>query len=497
MGPAASAYAALRSSARLIARATAAKEPRLVHRAIRGTQAAARAVTKEDVARFFGECVGTEDGLGAMEHLRAAAEHAPGVPDPVPPKDDDAMETDEKKPAEAEKKAEDKPIETSACLPELTVFCYVVACTILCDAKKYDAALPIVEAASNLAQSFNRRTLDLLGARLFKLWGLAAEKSGGSASLAALRPKMLAHHRTCTVRHDIPGQEVLLNMLLRSYLAERLYAQAERLRSRAPLPEDAIGARSNAQQARYLHYLGRIRAVHLEYTEAKECLTQALRKAPARAAPGFRMLTTKWLVVVRLLLGETPERRELAGVAALQPYFALVAAAREGSLAAFGRVVELHGKTYARDGLAHLVQRLRRNVIRAGVRRVATAYSRISLVDVAAKIGLGDAAPAEVASVVAKVLRDGGEGLEGACLDAASNCLVSRGAPPVYATRAPAAAFDERSLYLMEVHNAALRAMRYPPKRGDAAEGEEARRERLAAERELADALAEDDEEEW
>ena len=164
------------------------------------------------------------------------------------------------------------------------------------------------ETAVQMAATYNRRTLDLLGARLFRLWGLAAEKSGGTKGLAALRPQMLAYHRTSCVRHDIPGQEVLLNLLLRSYLSERLYAQAERLRSRAPLPEGALGARSNAQQARYLHYLGRIRAVHLEYTEAKECLSQALRKAPARAAAGFRMLTTKWLVVVRMLLGETPER---------------------------------------------------------------------------------------------------------------------------------------------------------------------------------------------
>jgi hypothetical protein len=38
------------------------------------------------------------------------------------------------------------------------------------------------------------------------------------------------------------------------------------------------GARSNTQYSRYLFYLGRIRAVQLEYSEAKECLQQAARK---------------------------------------------------------------------------------------------------------------------------------------------------------------------------------------------------------------------------
>ena len=50
-----------------------------------------------------------------------------------------------------------------------------------------------------------------------------------------------------------------------------------------------------------------MQAVQLEYTDAKECLAQALRKAP-RVAKGFRLEATKWLALVRLLLGEVPER---------------------------------------------------------------------------------------------------------------------------------------------------------------------------------------------
>ena len=150
------------------------------------------------------------------------------------------------------------PLYSTPSLPPVTVFQQSV------QFYRFVEALPLLESSATLSSSFNRRTLDLLGARLFALWGLAAERHGGTAGLAALRPSLLAFHRTSCVRHDVPGQEVLLNLLLRSYLSERLYAQAERLRSRAPLPEGTLGARSNAQQARYLHYLGRIRAVHLE-----------------------------------------------------------------------------------------------------------------------------------------------------------------------------------------------------------------------------------------
>ena len=52
-------------------------------------------------------------------------------------------------------------------------------------------------------------------------------------------------------------------------------AQAEKLRSKAQRPEQA---RSSQQYSRYLYYLGRIRAIQLEYTDAKDCLQQAARK---------------------------------------------------------------------------------------------------------------------------------------------------------------------------------------------------------------------------
>ena len=52
--------------------------------------------------------------------------------------------------------------------------------------------------------------------------------------------------------------------------------QAEKLRSKAQRPETT---RSTPQLCRYLLYLGRIRAIQLEYTDAKDCLQQAARKA--------------------------------------------------------------------------------------------------------------------------------------------------------------------------------------------------------------------------
>jgi 26S proteasome regulatory subunit N3 len=71
--------------------------------------------------------------------------------------------------------------------------------------------------------------------------------------------------------------------------------------------------------------LGKIRTIQLEYTDAKESLLQAARKAPT-AARGFRIQCNKWAIIVRLLLGEIPERTvfmQKGMKAALTPYFEL------------------------------------------------------------------------------------------------------------------------------------------------------------------------------
>ena len=99
-------------------------------------------------------------------------------------------------------------------------------------------------------------------------------------------------------------------------------------------------------------------------------------------AKGFILIATKWLIVVRLLLGEVPERAEFQQpgmTAALQPYLALSAAVRGGDVGAFESVAEAHAAAFKADRVNLLVGRLRFNVIRSGLLRISVSYSRISL----------------------------------------------------------------------------------------------------------------------
>ena len=134
----------------------------------------------------------------------------------------------------------------------------------------------------------------------------------------------LAAQRTAALRHDDETEASLINRILRSYLQYSLYDQADKLVSKTSFP----AAAGNPQHARYHYYLGRIKAVQLNYTAAHTNLQQAIRRAPpAKTAPGFYQAVHKLSIVVELLMGDIPERsvfRHPVLEKALAGYFEIV-----------------------------------------------------------------------------------------------------------------------------------------------------------------------------
>ncbi|ERN16981.1 hypothetical protein AMTRI_Chr02g222410 [Amborella trichopoda] len=372
-------------------------------------------------------------------------------------------------------------------LPELEIYCYLLVLIFLIDQKRYNEAKSCSSAAITRVKQLNRRTIDVLAARLYFYYSYSYELTD---SLGEIRGTLLALHRTATMRHDELGQETLLNLLLRNYLHYNLYDQAEKLRSKAPRFE----AHSNQQFCRYLYYLGRIRTIQLEYTDAKESLLQAARKAPV-AARGFRIQCNKWAAIVRLLLGEIPERTvfmQNGMKKALRPYFELTNAVRIGDLELFRSVADKYSATFSKDRTHNLIVRLRHNVIRTGLRNISISYSRISLADVASKLRLDSVADAE--SIVAKAIRDGAID---ATIDHAKGWVLSKETGDIYSTNEPQAAFNSRIAFCLNMHNEAVRALRFPPNSHKEKESAEKRRERQQQEQELAKHIAEEDDDEF
>eukprot|EP00752_Nemacystus_decipiens_P002345 g2216.t1 len=342
----------------------------------------------------------------------------------------------------------------AAALPEVEVYLSTLALTTLLRHKANADAVAIAPTLLERAVSFNRRTLDSLSAKVVFYYSLAFEASG---RLPEARPRLLALHRTCCLRHDEIGQATTLNLLLRNLLSQNLLDQAYKLASKTNFPESC----SNNQFCRYLYYMGRIHALQLDYTDAYTKLMQSSRKVPQNTAMGFQRAAQKLVIIVQLLLGEVPERsvfNQKGFVVSLRPYLALTQAVRQGDLVEFNRIVKEHEAIFRADKTYTLIQRLAHNVIKTGLRKINSSYSRISLQDLCEKVKLETVQSAEF--VCSKAVRDG---VIDAVIDHENGWIQSQDVVDVYATDEPQQAFHKRITFCLDVHNEAVRAMRYPP----------------------------------
>jgi 26S proteasome regulatory subunit N3 len=487
----------LKEIAALIDTGSYTKEVRRIARAVRLTVGLRRKLTGSVISSFLDFALVP----GSEAHTRLSSF--------VPKSDEHDMEVDT---ASSNSQAPPKHLPA-----ELEIYCYFIVLLFLIDQKKYNEAKVCSTASIARLKSVNRRTVDVIASKLYFYYSLSYELTN---DLAEIRSTLLALHHSATLRHDELGQETLLNLLLRNYLHYNLYDQAEKLRSKAPRFE----AHSNQQFCRYLFYLGKIRTIQLEYTDAKESLLQAARKAPV-ASLGFRIQCNKWAIIVRLLLGEIPERSiftQKGMEKTLRPYFELTnvssifftfltyalikvfllillfkfcKAVRIGDLELFGKIQEKFAKTFAEDRTHNLIVRLRHNVIRTGLRNISISYSRISLQDVAQKLRLNSANPvADAESIVAKAIRDGAID---ATIDHKNGCMVSKETGDIYSTNEPQTAFNSRIAFCLNMHNEAVRALRFPPNTHREKESEEKRREMKQQEEELAKYMAEEDDDDF
>jgi 26S proteasome regulatory subunit N3 len=160
-------------------------------------------------------------------------------------------------------------------------------------------------------------------------------------------------------------------------------------------------------------------------------------------------------------MGEIPERRTFNQIETrevLRPYFYLTQAVRNGDLQVFNQCMESYGGAFKADKNFTLVQRLSHNVLKTGLRKLSLAYSRIAIMDIATKLRLPSAASAEY--VCAKAIRDG---VIDARIDHENGWLITGDIVDLYTSEEPQKAFHKRIAFCLDVHNEAVKSMRYPP----------------------------------
>ncbi|KAL4884999.1 isoprenoid synthase domain-containing protein [Aspergillus karnatakaensis] len=351
---------------------------------------------------------------------------------------------------------------TKEVLPEVDIYLAILVQIFLYDKKEIEKGAQFSTGLIERLRVLNRRTLDSLAARVYFYYSIFFEQisplpPSPAATVTSIRQPLLAALRTAVLRKDVDTQATVMTLLLRNYLSTSHISQADLLISHNHFPPSA----SNNQIARYLYYLGRIRAIQLQYTEAHGHLIGATRKSPSsHSARGFYQASHKLLVVVELLMGDIPDRaifRQAALERALHPYFLLVQAVSVGDLDGFLNIVNTYSATFRKDGTYTLILRLRQNVIKTGIRMMSLSYSRISLRDICLRLGLDSEESAEY--IVAKAIRDG---VIEATLDHERGFMKSKEVGDIYATREPGEVFHERIRACLGLHDESVKAMRFP-----------------------------------
>lgn len=379
-------------------------------------------------------------------------------------------------------KAEDfkLPKDLKLAQPEAEVYLGVLSVVLLLDAKEYDKTLKCSTALVSFLQGYNRRSLDALNARVFFYHSRIYELKG---QITEVREELLKAYRTACLHHDQMGQATLLNLCIRNYLVCNLVEQAWKLVSKTSFPE----SRPQAQYARYLYYIGRIKAIRLEYSDAHSKLMQAIRKAPqaSKVALGFKLAAHKLAIIVELLMGGIPERTTFTQEGlreALLPYFAITQAVRTGDLKEFTAQMDKYEALFKKDKTFTLINRLRYNVIKSGLRSINMSYSRISLQDICSKLGLES--PQDAAGVVAKAVVDG---VIEATINHEGQFVQSNPRTNLYSSAEPQKSLHKRVAFCLQLHNDAIKAMAYPDKEGVDGKGLTAEERRNREKQNLAD----------
>ncbi|KAF8461024.1 proteasome regulatory subunit C-terminal-domain-containing protein [Kalaharituber pfeilii] len=341
-------------------------------------------------------------------------------------------------------------------LPEIDVYLNFLVQIYLLDQKSIIAGAKFSKELVVKVHVLNRRTLDSLAAKVYFYYSRFHELLGNSA-LLEIRDQLFTSLRTATLRKDIETQATIITLLLRNYIATSHITQADLLVSKTKFPESA----ANNLIARYQYYIGKIRAIQLNYSAAHDELNGATRKAPqVPQAAGFIQAAHKLKIVVELLMGDIPDRalfRQPMLEKPLTPYFDLVRAVRVGELDAFFEVLKLHEEKFKKDGTYTLVLRLRQNVIKTGIRTMSLSYSKISLKEICIRLNLDSEESAEY--IVSKAIRDG---VIEATINHEKGYMQSKELMDVYATQEPQEAFHDRIMACMGLHNESVKAMRFP-----------------------------------
>ena len=280
-----------------------------------------------------------------------------------------------------------------------------------------------------------------------------------------------------------PLQAVLQVFLLRWLLRRRQFARLGPLLRLMELPRRA-GA---AAQAKFMFYRGLFASLGGQFALARDCAEKALRRPPrqtdTRGYRCFRLLATKHLAVMELMLSRPVPPALLQGPG-LGLYRHLVALVTRGENRQFEALIAARAADFERDLVGHAVRRMRGVVLQNALAKLAAAYTSIGAAEALQRLGVA----AEGFDLLAFAAKSRGV-VERFSYDAARETLRFEPARESFDDPALQADVQARLLRLERLNEQIQRGLRFAPREGEA---ERAEPEREGEEAEL-DALEFDD----
>lgn len=350
----------------------------------------------------------------------------------------------------------EKDLNRGEVLPEINFIIHWLVQLLLLDESKLEELDDLnVNYILKLIKSYNRRSLDLINA---KIWFYISRTKELLDDLVTIRPELLLALRTSNLKHDDESSGVLITLILRNYILLHDYSQASNFIEKIEFPSNV----STSIEARYFFYLAKINSIQLNYSDAHELVVTAIRKAPqTQNSIGFLQVAYKLSILIELLTGDIPELSffQKAGFEkVLKPYQDITKAVKLGDLKIFNETLTKYREQLIKDDNYTLVSRLRSNVIKTGIRIISLSYTKISLKDICIKLHLDNESSAEY--IVSKAIRDG---VIDAKINHQQGFVESNEILNIYSTSKPQDQFNQRIDFVNSLHNDCVKAMRYPP----------------------------------
>jgi 26S proteasome regulatory subunit N3 len=347
---------------------------------------------------------------------------------------------------------------------EVSLYFHILALSKLVSTHSWEkvksACLEYMSLMDNSSKT--KRTCSFFHTRAHYYYHVAVSKLGILPTVQYLSLFMNAYRSSC-LHQDLYSQSVYINILLSCYLAISAIEEARKFIAKAEFPASI----SNAQYVRYLYYKAYILAVQLDYSDAFSNAIQSVRKTSSHSCTaGFRIRATKLAIITQLLTGVIPEKSMFESspeiTAALLPYIYISKAVKSGNVETFTSTLQKYRDVFVHDKLFNLVRRLESNVIKAGLKKLSIAYSRISIASIPKKLkmDISTTTALDAEFLCMKAIRDG---VIDASIDHEKGILISHQSSSIYNTSEPQEAFSTRTSFCLDVYIEAMKAMRYPP----------------------------------